>query len=420
MATSEYLYNVISSAPNQNRDQFDTHLERLVPYFAAIALNRIISMTLNTEPLYIDMWNSFGHHMDQSYKNQTRFDSVSRKEYSTLLLNEKYKFFEDHEIDTSQHVVICDDDPDTISWVTDKIEDLCEDGTIYEDDESVNVCMTCGNVIAIAASNVSACARCDSVRLSVEKRQLLFMDLPGNNLDYIQGKVSLPKKAAFLNGQFATLPNRIFITKMRDYGQPLGIKGYEDMVLDPKIGLALMPEMVAEKYHIETFTQVQGATTAKNTVPYTSILSPSLINRYIFTSNIPSDINEKKLSELGVMFFTKYLPIYMLDRVGNIDESQLESLRVEHSKTKRKIENALNYLRTHASDFTPNTSKDSSLLTQGIGRIATYNIRQGVLDTRKFVYEDLGGQYVRDSKEKNEVVSSSDLEDIESKLWEIY
>lgn len=49
-------------------------------------------------------------------------------------------------------------------------------------------------------------------------------------------------------------------------------------------------------------------------------------------------------NDLGVDFFAKYLPLLMLDWALNIDEIQLENVREEHSKTKRKIGNVIYYI----------------------------------------------------------------------------
>lgn len=49
-------------------------------------------------------------------------------------------------------------------------------------------------------------------------------------------------------------------------------------------------------------------------------------------------------NDLGVDFFAKYLPLLMLDWALNIDEIQLENVREEHSKTKRKIDNVIYYI----------------------------------------------------------------------------
>ncbi len=419
MYNTEQLPNVVMSAPNQNRDNFDHRLERFVPYFAARFLNRAISASFGSQPLSIDMWNSFGHLMDKDYKKQTRFDGATREEYSSLLLDEKYRFLEGIGIDTTQIEVFRDDDADTTNWMQRKLTSLLEAETIYEDIESVCVCVSCDNIIAVASSNASACGRCESADIRVEKRKTLFLDLPGDRLGYVRGKILLPKKANFINSQFATLPGRVMIARSRDYGQDLGISGYEDKVLDPKIGLGLMPEMIAERYDIGTVTQVQGATTAKNTVPYTSVLTPDLKACYIFTGNIPAGITPKQLEELGAGFFTKYLASYMLDRVGNVDETQMQSLRKEHSKAKRKAEHAINYLQMHVGDGKSATPKNLTQLTEAIDSMAAYDVRRGVLAMRKFIFDQLGGQYVADLREHKQGTQSADIRTIAKLLEEV-
>ena len=116
--------DVIMSAPNQNREEFSSHLERLVSFFAARVLNRIVSLTEGSTPLQIDAWNSFGSQMDQSLAKQTQFDGASREEYSDLILKQKYELHEEVGVDTSSHEVVRDDDDATMKWMLDKISEL--------------------------------------------------------------------------------------------------------------------------------------------------------------------------------------------------------------------------------------------------------------------------------------------------------
>jgi len=420
MSSNMNTMDVIMSAPNQNREQFRSHLERLTPFFAARALNRIISLNKGMTPIQIDVWNTFGNHMDQSYAKQTQFDGASRKEYSDFLLKQKYEFFEEIGIDTSLHEVVRDDDDKTREWMLNKINDLHSNGTIYEDVESVNACSSCGNIISSATSNVSSCSRCDSTNIKIDKRRTLFIDLPGDRIDYVRGRVDLPRKSSFINGQFATLPGRVMIARRRDYGQELGIPDYEDEVLDPKIGLSLMPEMLAERYGINSLTQVQGANTAKNTVPYTARLSPELNAHYIFTGNIPSNIDTDRLSELGTGFFTKYLPIFMLDRSGNVGEQQLDTLSVEYSKASRKLSNVLPYLQSYECESMEEIRDATGRLKEAMSSIALRNVRTGILDVRKYIYDDLSKHYADELRTKGRVLPPSDIDFIKKTTTEIF
>lgn len=412
--------DVIMSAPNQNREHFSSHLERFVPFFAARALNRIVSLDSESIPLQIDTWNSFGNHMDQSFAKQTQFDGASRKEYSDLILEQKYRLLEGVGIDTSSHEVIRDDDDATIDWMLNKIGNLYRTDVIYEDDESVNVCTSCNNIISSSSSSASKCSRCSSTDIKIDKRRTLFIDLPGDRVDYIRDRIDLPRKSNFINGQFATLPGRVMIARQRDYGQELGISNYEDQVLDPKIGLSLMPEMIAERYGIDSLTQVQGSTTAKNTTPYTARLSPELNAHYIFTGNIPQNIDTGRLNELGANFFTKYLPIFMLDRSGNLNEQQLDALSVEHSKVSRKLDNVLSYLQYYEGDPTEEIQGATSKIKEAMSIIALRNVRAGVLDMRKYIYDNLSKYYADELRIKGRALPSSDINFIREATAEIF
>lgn len=388
---------IIASAPNQNRDNFDSRLERLTPLFAAYALNEVRAR-VGHPVARIDMWNCFGSHMDREYSLQNRFDGISREEYSTQLLREKYNFLEDLGIDTSDTVVLRDDDTNTIEWIRLKLQDFLEQGVIYEDEDTVTSCLNCNNIVASAASCASTCGYCRSDRLTIEKRKTLFIDMINLDAEEVRSRVLLPKKTRFLKGQLATLPSRVMITRKRDYGQPIGISGYEDFVLDPKIGLSLMPEMVIEQYDLDTITQIQGSATAQNTIPYTAVLSPDISASYILTSNIPNNIDQAGMGSLGVDFFTKYLPLFMLDRVQNVDETQLENLRKEHSRIKRKLDNITSYIDLSTITTPENTPIDTSILVRALGKIASYSVREGIMDIRKFIYDDLSGDVISKMK----------------------
>ena len=411
----------VMSAPNQNHENFAQRTERLIPYFGAHVLSRIVSLETGQQLPRIDMWNSFGHLMDGAYKSQTKFDGASREEYSSLLLDEKYAYFESIGIETDGREIIRDDAPETQAWIQTKLQNLYDDGTIYEDTEALSICASCGNVIGVASVVVGSCSRCKSQDIRVESRPSLFIDLVGDRQKYVHNKVLLPKNAGHVNGQFATLPGRVLISRQRDYGQSLAFLGYDGMMLDPKIGLGLMPEMIGERFGLQTITQVQGAPTAKNTVPYTTLLSPELSAKYIFTNHAPKNISSETVNEVGVDFFTKYLPLFMLDKTGDVSEPQLQALITEHSKAKRKLDNAVHYIRSSDGKETPLPGEDMQLLIDSIRGIASsQNIRHSVMGLRKYIFEGIGKKYTNAVRLDNKKLGEKDLQIIEKTMREIF
>ncbi len=411
----------IMSAPNQNHENFAQRTERLIPFFGARVLSRLISLESGKPLPQIDMWNSFGHLMDEAFKSQTRFDGASREEYAGLLLDEKYAYFASIGIDTGEREIIRDDAPETQAWVQEKIQKLYDNGTIYEDDEALQICASCRNIISVASVVVGSCSRCKSQDIRIKKRPSLFIDLTGDRQKYIQGKVLLPKNAGHINGQFATLPGRVLIERQRDYGQSLAFLGRDDMVLDPKIGLGLLPEMVSERFGLQAITQIQGAPTAKNTVPYTSLLSPDLDAKYIFTNHAPKNITTETIDTIGVDFFTKYLPLFMLDKTGDVSEVQLQALIVEHSKAKRKLDNALLFIRSNEGVEVPLPPKDEQLIADSLRDIASSEkIRNSVMNMRKYIFEGIGKRYTDAARIDNEKLNEDDLQAVEKTLREIF
>ena len=84
----------------------------------------------------------------------------------------------------------------------------------------------------------------------------------------------------------------------------------------------------------------------------------------------------------------------MLDRARNIDEVQLENVRKEHSKTKRKIDNAIDYIKSSSSLNSEEFLVDTSNLVRALGRIANYSVREGIMDIRKFIYGEISGNII--------------------------
>jgi len=411
----------IMSAPNQNHENFAQRTERLIPFFGARVLSRLISLESGQPLPQIDMWNSFGYLMDESYKSQTRFDGASREEYASLLLAEKYAYFASIGIDIDKREIVRDDTPDTQAWMQTKLQKLYDNGTIYEETEALSVCASCGYIMGVASVVVGSCNRCKSQDIRVERRPSLFIDLVGDRQEYIHDKILLPKKAGHINGQFATLPGRVLISRQRDYGQSLSFLGHDGMVLDPKIGLGLMPEMVSERFGLQSITQVQGALTAKNTVPYTALLSPDLNAKYIFTNHAPKNITSETVDRLGVDFFTKYLPLFMLDKTGDVSEAQLQALVVEHSKTKRKLDNAIGYIRSSEGLEIPLPAKDSQLLADNVNDIVSnQKIRNSVMNMRKYIFESIGKNHTDAVRFDNKKLREVDLQIIEKTLREIF
>lgn len=410
----------IVSAPNQNHENFAQRTERLIPFFGAVTLSKLVALQSGQTLPQIDMWNSFGHQMDVAYKAQTRFDGASREEYASQLIDEKYRYFDSIGINTANRHIVRDDDLETMTWIQSKLQLLYNEGSIYEDTEAVSVCSLCGNIISVATVAFTACSRCKSHDFNIQKRQALFMDLDGDRQKYLAGKVLLPKNSGHINGQFATLPGRVLVSRQRDYGQSLDFLGYEGEVLDPKIGIALLPEMISARFGLKGITQIQGASTAKNTVPYTTLLSPDLEAKYMFINYAPKNISIGTIQEQGVDFFTKYLPLFMLDKTGDVSDEQLNALRSEHTKTKRKMTNALMYLRANEGEVTPLPNEDQVLLTQSLNSVAQQNIRNGVLNLRKYIFEKLGKTYVDTLKANGKKVAGNDLDQIETLLQEIF
>lgn len=404
---------LIVSAPSQNHEAFLLKTERLMPLLAARALTSVFEQYYGEKMPQLDMWNCFGKKMDDGYTNSPLRHDLSRPEYEEHILSARYAYLESLGVGISDRIVVRDDSEETISWTTDKLTELANTGQIYEDYEYVNVCHHCDNTISVAIVDISSCGLCKSNDIRKERRSELFVDIDKDSLDDAYSKILLPINKTFLRGQFGTLPPRSLLARQRDYGLPLDFMGKEGKVLDPKIGLGLMSGMVMEKHESGRMIQIQGSETAKNTLPFTASLSPNADISYIMTSRIPSGISAEKVEELGPDFFTKYLPLYLLDKCGNVSQQQIQSISAEYRKASNKFENVLRYFEQVEFDEQPLDQTLTNELNEAFSNICNYNVRMGVLAIRSFVFNKLSRNIVETAKKTHIAPSSDDLKKIE-------
>lgn len=391
-------FELVLSAPNQNHEQFAHRLERLVPLLAARALADIRDLRADTPSLRVEAWNSYGHQMDVAYRQSPLRHDLSREEYATSNLQAKYTYLESIGLDSENVEVIRDDEPTTTTWMETKLTALANEGVIYEDFVDVNICHNCGNTVAAAGTTVSQCSRCLSEDIRPGTRSELVMDVARVTPAEVESIVTLPHKSAFLNGQFATMPPRVLIGRQRDYGLSLDVLGRNGQVLDPKLGLSLMPQMIAERHGLSGMTQIQGTTTAKNTVPYSRTFSPQFDLSYILTHRIPNNMSSERVEEMGIGFFTRYLPLYTLEKTGDVNEAQLLAIQREHAKTDRKYANVAAYLDSLAVRGGEDAPLDTTRIDKGIDDITQLHIRAGMAAVRGFIFEELSGGYAESLK----------------------
>lgn len=398
----------IIAAPSQNRENYRNELERLVPFLGARALNN-----LKDETTTIDLWNNIGVKMDNSYKDDCR-GAASRSEYSSSLLRDRYNYLEEIGVIDSDESrkIICDDAPDFMEWSRRKTMELFDFGMIYEDKENMYVCDSCDATLGVAVDRVDRlkCHQCDCTGFHTEIRSALFL-----NINKESPNIILPRKAKHIMNHAANLPSRVAIERSRPYGLSLDFLGSK-YVLDPKIGLAMLPEYISDMVQKPNIAIVQGYSTLYNTSPYTKVISPKTNVGYILSANIPKGMNKDFFEKSGVGFFRDYMPLFAADRTGDINEKQIEDLKIEHKNALAFIEimRSNHSGETVTEDDIKNINDSFENMRELINRA---HIREGIMTFRRDTIKRLGAAGLFSKKT---ICYNTDMDSVKKDLAKIY
>lgn len=408
--------HLITAASGQNLNTGQS-IERYIPLLAADSINKVREYATGKPVPVIDMWNNCGQKMDIAHEkagtNESRYD------YATRLLVEKYAVLAQLGIDVDSRTIIRDDSTDVQTWLVHKLEQLYKDKILYEAETAFNACGDCGYLISEKDAPASKCSGCGSHSFVETEARGLFIDLPSNKHDLLNGKVYTSKNQRHLQGIMETLPDRTFVSRVRKYGLSLDFLGFDGFVLDPKIGISLMPEMIAETHRLDEITQIQGIRTAMHTAPFTTILSPNHLNTYAFLYRIPPTTLETA-QNLGIDFVSHYLPLFLFTKKGDIEKGEVENLKVEFGKVVRKINNTMKVLSRDAESMRPLSDVDRQKVTEVVSLLLNYDISQGLSALREFVYDTLSAGCANELKQENARLSDNDIAVIEGMLRIIY
>jgi len=404
--------NLTIASASQNLDtKKERVVHRLIPMLVAENMTRIAEYEFGESISRVDLWNCVGMRMDKAFKQQNKFNS--RRDFSTSLIVDKYTILEELGIPNSGRDIIRDDDDDaTRTWFEHKIQELFTSGSIYIDSIGVNICDTCGYLQSIDVSSVDSCSLCDGSCFHQEKRELLMVDIPKDRQSLIEDRIIYPKNTKHIHSFFDQLPPRMMISKVREYGLSLDSIGLEGYVLDPKIGVALMPELVAEKYSLSKLTLTQGAAVATHAIPYTSILTTGFHHTYVLLPKIPiTTLDEAR--EIGIGFIGRYLPLILMTFNGDITPNQLRVAREEYSRIIWKIDNILSLLQSESGQPIHLRPDDNQVLAEVAKDFREYRIRDGQKKLREFLLKTQGKRYAEEMRGKGYYLSTSDINTLE-------
>lgn len=336
------MEKMFTAGPMQNIDWHDHGVERCIPHLISDTLNGIENNKLN-----VQMWNNNTPKTATQYKGSGTKKSFENYCDDEISIKNNIMTDVGYNMDDKQVDVVADTDAQFGMWVNDKIDRLMSSGTIYEERGEFHICMDCGNVIAESSVEIAAnCVICNSSRVEIKNEKGLFVDFPEDKDSLFQDQLfsSLtPSAQKDMSNRFKLTPHRSFINKRRFTGILLEKSGFDGFVVDPKVAIALMPEFVANKHGIDSIVQIHGASTATNTLPYTSIFNDgSFHNSYIFINKTPAGVLLEN-QNLGAGFYG-YCAANLISKMSPMKIYEFSAIKHEFIKTKNGLQNALQWL----------------------------------------------------------------------------
>ncbi len=409
MIESEQKIITASAAENlDTRNERVVH--RFIPMLVAENITRVVEYESGRKIPRVDLWNCVGVRMDKAFSaQQDRYKS--RRDFSTSLLIDKYNILKELGIPKEGRDIIRDDDDTTKTWLEKKIGLLFTSGVIYIDSVSVNICNACGYMQSVDSISLNSCTVCGNRRFHSEKRNVLMVDIPKDREALIKDKIIYPKNTKHVRSFFYQLPPRVMISRVREYGLPLDSIGLEGYVLDPKIGVALMPELIVEKYELSELTLAQGAVVATHNIPYTSLLTSGFHHTYLLLPKIPI-ISLEKAKSIGLGFVARYLPFVIMTYNNDIAPDQLEIIRKEYSRITWKIDTIISSLQSEKEQFVNLTSEDRQILAEITKDFVEYRIRAGQEKLGKF-FKAQGRRYAEEMRHKGYYLNPTDIDTLE-------
>lgn len=419
------MQRLFVSGPGQNIDWSQHGVERGLPHLFADCLNMWEAMARggqyrmqaqlwnNNTPITVGEWGGCGQPSDFN-----SYCAASVRSKLTLLLQHGYQDV------PGGTIIVTDTDSAVATWVQQKLHRLLSAGTVYVEQADFQVCGDCGNIIAeAAAERVQKCKLCASSHIAIHRERALFANFPSNRRQLFDDRFCGPVSATVvreLSNRFKLLPPRVFINKRRETGIALESLGFPGFVVDPKVAIAFLPEYVAATLDIDELVQIQGITTATNTIPYTTLFNGGgYRNTYLFIQKAPRGI----LAGLGQGTHSLYghLVSQLVGRNSPMKPSEYDLLLRDHQKVAASIAAAM-------QRFTqPDAVGEISLRDDATGQMAAIRAKLLACDyaeaiklVRLFVNKMLVPVYARECKQERKRLATTDYEALRLLLGVLY
>lgn len=384
---------ISTHSPIQAREDTLYKVERMIPLLIAESLTRIREYNTGIAIPRIDIWNNVSRKIDDQYFIQRDF--TNRFDYSSSLIQRRYETLEKlFEISQKNRIIIRDDSNEYQRESKTITNRNLNEGRFIIEKAEVIFCPRCQKMIALKKASVTRCV-CGGTKFEIESKEVMFMNFTDDDKDAILKRVRLAggnRVLTNLKQRILPMPNKILVSKQRDYGFSLGYLGL-DLVLDPKIAVSYFPEVVLEMTSHSTETVVQGIDTSAHTIPYTLVLCNTDINpEYLLTRKV-MQFNPLERPIMDGFYFP-FIPLLSSSMTSDLEANTIIGLKNEFDRTTNKYSNIIKLLKLAPANTIENLTPDEiSKLNKSLNLIDSLDFRKASLILRDFIYNVLSKKY---------------------------
>jgi len=398
------MHEFIANTPIQTRQSsFDKH-ERLLAFLSAEALNRIAEYQTGKQSPRVDLWNTVGTKSEKDWANANATQPIDYRAYHWQQIQARYKLLEEsYGIKKTGRTILTDNDSEYQLIVKENIRHRIDSGDFVVRRANFTHCVPCGYIIAPVDAGINKCPICHKEDLDRLETEGLFAPISHKNRHKIIEETDIYPESArkSLRRVVSTLPDLIQLSKQRRFGIQLSEFGVDErFVLDPKIPLALMGNVVGEMGLGQLKAFVQGIDSIGNLAPYVYIADPNSHYSYVNIGLVPP-FNKDTLNDQNRSFYTTFLPLIMVSYPNGIDVQQRLVLFKEFNRTARQFQYVMSLIDHASTDGLSTIDADLKLPLQDIFRLYNqYKTHEGALLIRQFIYESLSRDYLIHCREQ--------------------
>lgn len=405
---------VFAAAPIQARVDTTYRLERLAPLLLAESINNTQDFLNSSKSLRIDFWNNISRKIDEEFKQQNVYKD--RYEFSSYLLDLRYTILKDiFGLDRSDRLVVRDDEKQYMDIARLSVEEAMRKKKLEIRRERLHFCPRCSKIIAPADARIEKCL-CGYSKLEVKVCDAMFLDFGPKRKQEVLQRIQIINSTKLLKDftqRLNSMPENLMVSKQRDYGLNLEFIGL-DMVMDPKLSLAVFPRVLVQITGLKLAASIQGIDTSGYLAPIILLMCPEMNSRFVFIRKMPPLSIEEAYANSQFVF--PYLLLNLFSVSYDLSQNTFEDLKRECTKTIYKYRNTMHALSS--IEFGPVDNNLDSRIFLRLENVKEYlmslKYRSAILNLRHFIYSEVSKRYVRECKEKEVKVGSEAIAHIMS------